>query len=188
MMKKGRLILGILCIVVALIGTVWIPYYNSHGFIQVSGIALRMKGETIAVEFELFEPDFENYLGKTKSIVQASGDSLENCIENLSHTYGKELFLRDAAVLIISERDLETLTPYVEEFFSKRENQHGNLPVFLWENPQENGFFGDQVNSLDIARSARMLKRTYTLTDWLNQKGNPVYIKGGEGYEISKMG
>ncbi len=186
-MKKGRLILGILCLIGALLATVRIPYYNSHNLIQVAGIALRMEGRELTAEFELFEPDFENYLGKTKLTVQAKGNDLEDCIQNLSRTYGKELFLRDTAVLILAERDRETLKPLVEEFFRKFKNFHWNLPVFYWKNPQESVFSGDKGKSLDIAKSAKMLKMTYTLNDWLNQKGEPVYITGGEGYEISKM-
>ncbi len=186
-MKKGMIYCGIALLIGALISTIGIPYYNSHKLIQVAGIALHMEEGDLVAEFELFQPDPENYLGKQKETVRSSGKDLEECIQNLAKTYGKELFLKDAAVLILAERDLEQLVPIVEAYYAKLKNNRMDLPVFFWLEEEKEVFDEDKVISLDIADGARMLHYNYTLNDLINQKGEPVYLKGEEGYEISKM-
>lgn len=153
---------------------------------QVAGIALDEKDGKLLATFELYDPGIDQPIGRSCEIVESEGEDLEECIKNASRSIGKELYLEDAAVLILNGDDVERLINEMLNFYRTLKNEQMDLPVFFVKNQQAKDVFSSKgkILSTQIAKSAELLKKRHTVRDFMNGEGTDVWLKGEGSYEI----
>ena len=173
-------------IVLAAWGAIEIPRRNLKSTAQVAGIALDWEEENIKTTFELYEPSEEENFGQKRKIIVSRGKTLQQCIDQAKILSGKELFVSDAAALIISNDHHSALLSVVFEYYKELKNDHMDLPVFFaFGQPADAIFKGEgAVVSDDLVSSARQSKQVQTVKNLMNGVGERVLIKGEGDYEI----
>ncbi|MBQ4093288.1 MAG: hypothetical protein IJC82_08275, partial [Firmicutes bacterium] len=103
MSRYVRAILIITCVVLAFIGSYDIPRRELRSLGQVAGIALDEDGGRIKATFELYDPVVDEPIGRRCYCVVSEGDSIKECIENVSLSSGKKIYADDALVLLLED-------------------------------------------------------------------------------------
>lgn len=173
-------------VIAALICSFMLPRRDLRATGQVAGIALDEEGGLIKATFELYTPQLDEPIGRTRQTVVTTGSSLEECITNARLIRGESLFVNDAAALIISSDDHAFLLEKVLEHYGLLKNDQMALPVFFAFG-QEAGkiFSGDgRVLSADLAESGKSLDKLQTVRDLMNGTGQRILVRGEGSYEI----
>ncbi len=179
-------VLAVVFIIIAILGSFEIPRRNLRSTSQVAGMAMDWEGEQIKTTFELYVPSADAPFGSKRKTVVGSGDTLEECIENVSLTHGEFLFVNDASALIISSNHHTDLLREALSYFSLLKNDHMDLPVFFAFGQKASAVFEGEgaVISTELAASAKHLNRIQTVKNLMNGVGKRVLIRGEGSYEI----
>ena len=178
------------CIVIALISALiasfFLPRRELRITAQVSGIAIDRNGDNIVATFELFEPGVDQSYGDERSVVASSGKTFEKCIENARLTMGKELYIDDASVLIIGDKEFDYLLKEVLDYYKTYNHDNMSIPLFRAKSQMASKIFDGKgkILSTEIAESARLIDEQVTIKDVYNGVEPDVFIKGAGGYEI----
>ncbi len=167
----------------AALASFMIPRRNPRATAQVAGFALDLQKNEIKATFELYRPENDQPIGASSEVIQSNGKSIEECIQQALKSYGKELFINDASVLILGD---DRLLKDVLAYYRLQKNDHMDLPVFFAENQNAGKIFSGEggVLSDNLAESAKSLGKIQTIRDLMNEKGNRIRIKGEGNYEI----
>lgn len=173
-------------ILAAIIASLFLPRRELQTIAQVGGIAIDSKGEKMNVTFEVFEPSVDQPYGKERSIVKTMGKTLEECIENASSSIGKELYVDDAAVLIIGDKDADDLLQEIKRYYREYKQDHIDLLLIKAQNQTAAEIFEGKgkILSTEIAKSMRLMGKSSTIKNLLNGVEPDVFIKGVGEYEI----
>ncbi len=183
MKVKWKVILIMVLLITALIASYNIPRRDLRSLSQVAGIALDINGETMVATFELFDPAIDQPIGTERSVISAEGRSITDCLEQIKRVHNAELYLNDAAVLILNS---DHLLDEVFSFYSKLSNDHMDLPVFYVNDQSAAEIFegSGEVISTKLADSAESIDRLQTVRDLMNGEKETVYVQGRGTYEI----
>ncbi len=186
MIIRFNRILTILLILLAMIGAFFLPRRNMQLTAQVAGIALDWEKNQMVATFELYDPSEDRSIGEQSKVVSATGDTLEQCIENVKLIYGETLFVHDAATMIIEEKNATILLPKIVEYYRLLKNDQMDLFVFFTPDQKAGAVFegSGEVLSNALAASAKITKKTQTVKDLMNSDGQRVYVRGEGRYEI----
>lgn len=186
MERIARYILIAVFLIAAVACSFSLPRRDLRATGQVAGIALDEKGGKLRATFELYDPGVDQPIGRSCEIVSSEGEDMEECIKNASRSTGKELYLEDAAVLIINWDDAELLINKMLDFYRTFKNEQMDLPVFFVKEQQAKDVFSSKgkILSTQIAKSAELLKKRHTVRDFMNGEGTCVWLKGEGSYEI----
>ena len=173
-------------IIAAMIASIFLPRRELRTIAQVSGIAMDSKEGELNVSFEVFEPSVEQPYGRERSIVKTQGKTLEECIDNARLSMGKVLYVDDAAVLIIGDKDLNILLQEIKRYYSEYKQDHMDLPIIRVRNQMAAEVFEGKgkILSTEIAESVRLMGKRSTIKDLLNGVEPDTFIKGVGRYEI----
>ncbi len=178
---KSVIIAGFL--IVAIIGSFFIPRRDLHSIAQVAGIALDRSGDRICATFELFDPVLDKPIGTQRKVVFAEGTTMNACIDAAKHHSSAELYLNDASVLILGDGVPMDL---VFDYYSSLAHDHMDLPIFYAHEQSASEIFKGEgkILSTELAKSAEKLDRLHTIRDFMNGEGQKVYVQGSGSYEI----
>lgn len=179
-------LLSLFLLVLALVGAAEIPRHNMRLTAQVAGIALDESNGQLKATFELYDTAMDQPIGKKRQVVTATGETIEQCLTNARTSYGKDLFIQDAAALIIDGRHHSTILEQIFLYYSQYKNDQMALSVFFTlGQPAGELFEGEgEVVSMSLAASARNMKRVQTVKDLMNGTGQRVVVRGKGSYEI----
>lgn len=180
-----RILIG-LFLILAVAGSFFLPRRDLRATGQVAGIALDEKDGIIQATFELYDPDVDQPIGNACQLVTAEGKNMKECIKNAGRSIGKELYLENAAALIIGSGDTGHLIEEMTSFYCEFKNEQMDLPVFFAQHQRAKTVFSSKgkILSTQIAKSAELLKKRSTVRDFLNREGKFIWIKGEGSYEI----
>lgn len=185
---KGKLrFWGIgLLLAAAIVGSFALPRRDLRATGQVAGIALDEKDGLIQATFELYSPELDEPIGRSRRIVTATGVSLEECFSAARLTQGENLFADDAAALIISSEKHAFLLEKAMEYYCLLKNDQMSLPVFFAFGQEAGEIFAGEgaVISTELAESGKSLGKLQTVRDLMNGTGERVLIRGEGSYEI----
>lgn len=173
-------------LIVAMVGSFFLPRRDLRSTGQVAGIALDEANGIIQATFELYDPSVDQPIGSSCELVSSKGADLEECVKNASKSTGKELYLEDVEVLIMNGKDSNALLDAMEKYYSVFKNEQMDLPVVFAKNQSAKRIFSSKgkILSTQIAKSVELMKKRHTVRDWLNGEGEYVWIKGEGSYEI----
>ena len=173
-------------IVAAIIASVFLPRRELRTIAQVSGIAIDRKDDLMSITFELFEPSMEQPYGEERTIVNSMGKTIEECIKNASLSIGKELYVDDAAVLIIGDKGIDAILNEVKRYYKEYKQDHMDLPLIRARNQTAAEIFKGKgkILSIEIAESMRLMGKRTTIKELLNGVEPDIFIKGEGKYEI----
>lgn len=179
-------ILTAVFLLIAVVGSLFLPRRDLKKTAQVAGIALDEENGQIRATFELYVPAVDDVIGMKRKTVVGYGDTLEECIENVRFRSGDTLFVNDAAALVIEGRSDAFLMPRVFEYFRLLKNNHMDLSVFFAFGQSAGEVFEGEgaVLSTALAQSSKSINRVQTVKNLMNSIGERVFIRGKGGYEI----
>jgi len=186
MVIRFNRLLSLLLLVLALVGAAEIPRHNMRLTAQVAGIALDESDGQLKATFELYDTSVDQPIGKKRQVVTSTGETIEQCLKNARASYGKELFIQDAAALIIDGRHHNEILKQVFLYYSQYKNDQMALPVFFTLGQSAGEIFEGEgeVISMHLAASVWNMKKTQTIKDLMNGTGQRVMVRGKGSYEI----
>lgn len=183
MTKKLGFFLFLFFLLLALLFSLGIPRRDVHHLAQVAGVALDYENGRIKATFEFYAPSVEQPIGAQRKVLICYGETIESCVKEAEKLQGKELFMKNASVLILGD---ERLLEAVRRYYCKFINDRTDLPIYFTVGQAAGTVFNGEgeVVSDQLDAASRHCRLRYTVLDMLNGKKGYVYIKGEGGFEL----